>query len=196
MNNWLKAIFFITTLITLTLTLSPFQSLSQSPTPDTTLHIETIMNLGVPAGNGATPKHLALDNDAELLYILTEGVPILKQGNGLSVYNLNVGQIVEHLSLNQGDNEALDLHVDSTTGLIYALWKERYSDTRPTLTVIDSQLLQVEQTILDVEALTVANGQLYAANAQELFSVNLSNNSLAEAQRIDLSPATTNVAIV
>jgi photosystem II stability/assembly factor-like uncharacterized protein/DNA-binding beta-propeller fold protein YncE len=198
MNNWLKTILPAIILATLILAISPIPAhphlslppsspLLPQPAQPPSLQIETIVNLGLPAGNGATPKHLALNSQAEQLYILSEGVPVLKQGNGLSLYNLKTGQIVEHIKINQGDNEALDLQFDPQAGLIYALWQERFGDTLPNLTVIDSQSLQLVQEISRVEALATADSQLYAANAEELISVNLSNNSLAEAQRVNLS---------
>ncbi len=213
MAHWLKTIIPLITLALFTLAASstPFptylsqptqlikltnssnslnsQNSSQSKIQNPKSKIQTIVNLGVPAGNGATPKHLALNSQAGQLYILSEGVPILKQGSGLSVYNIKTGQIDKHVKINQGDNETLDLQFDPEAGLIYALWNQRYTDTRPTLTVIDSNLLQTVQNIPDIEAFATDNGRLYAANAQELLSVNLPNNSLAQAQRVDLPPA-------
>ncbi len=177
---------------------SPNLPISQSPnhtnyqapiTQTTTPQIEVIINLGVPAGNGAIPKHLALDSEAGQLYILSEGLPILKQGTGLSVYNLKTGEIDDHVKIIEGNNEALDLQVDPASGLIYALWNEQFSDTRPTLTVIDSQSLEAVQDIPEIEAFATGAGRLYAANAEELISVNLANNSLAQAQRLELPSA-------
>ena len=152
--------------------------------------IETIINLGVPAGNAATPKHLALNSQAGQLYILSLGLPVLKQGNGLSVYNIASGQIDDHLKINQGDNEPLDLQFDPDTGFIYALWREQFTDTLPTLTVINSQSLQVMQDIPIVEAFAVGGGDVYISGKEYLAALNPPYVSSLERQRVDLSPAT------
>src|ERR1044071_533533 len=67
------------------------------------------VNLGIAAGNVTTPRRLALNSESGRLYLLGEGVPILKEGNDLGVYNLKTGEIEAHVSLNTGDNEALAL---------------------------------------------------------------------------------------
>lgn len=178
----------LTLIVVAILILTPASLSIQAQSPPTP-KIEAIINLGVLAGNTSTPTHLALDAATQKLYILGQGVPILKQGNGLAVYDIKTGEITGHININQGDNQALDLEVDAESGLIYALWNAQFSDTRPTLSVINSQPLRVEQEIPQIEAIATGNGLLYAANAEELLSVNLANNSLDQAQRITLSPA-------
>jgi photosystem II stability/assembly factor-like uncharacterized protein/DNA-binding beta-propeller fold protein YncE len=152
-------------------------------------HIETIVNLGVPAGNAATPKYLALNRRAGQLYILSQGAPVLKQGNGLSLYNLASGQIDDHLKINRGDNEPLDLQFDPDTGFIYALWREQFAGAPPTLTVINSQSLQVMQDIPAVETFAVGGGEVYIAAERHVAVLNPPYASSLERRRVDLPPA-------
>jgi len=201
-NHYFKLLMALTGLLVLVVMATPTLAVDPTPgaapqfgrapnteaqqTPPGTPQIDTVVNLGVPPGNGASPKHLALNPPARELYILSEGVPILKEGSGLSVYNIETGQITAHIKINRGDNETLDLQADPQAGLIYALWKERFTESRPVLTVIQSQSLQPTQEIPEVEAFAAAGGTLYAANAEELLAVNLANNSLAQAQKVQL----------
>jgi|GEM_PF-2377610 len=169
-------------------------SISQSPNlsiPQSTTHqIETIVNLGVPAGNGSTPKNVALNSQAGQIYILTEGIPALKQGNGLSVYDIASGDIIEHVKINQGNNEALDLQFDPVSGLLFALWREQLSDASPSLSVIDSQSMQTIQNIPGIERFVTEEGRLYTADTERLVVYELSGSNLVERQSIDLSTTT------
>jgi DNA-binding beta-propeller fold protein YncE/photosystem II stability/assembly factor-like uncharacterized protein len=161
---------------------------ASDPTP--TLAIETIANLGVPAGNAETPRYLTLDEGDQRLFLLSEGHPTLDPGNKLSLFDLAQGQITQHLLLNHGDNQPLGLQFDPASGQLYALWQERYGSARPVLSVIDSHTMQVAQEIPNIEAFAVANGMLYMASAGQLSAVNLANNSLEQAQRLNVTPAT------
>ena len=160
-------------------------------TPPATLTIETVVNLGVEAGSGVTPQYLALNPDDELLYVLSEGIPAQEAGNSLNVFDVDTGEFTAQTYINTGDNEPLDLQFDGASGQIFALWRDRYGSTRPILSVIDSKTLQPVQEIPDVEAFAAVGGQLYAANADELFAVNLANNSIDQASRVSLDTGTT-----
>jgi len=155
-----------------------------------TLKIEAIANLGVPVGNAAQPRHVALNNQAQQVYLLSDGDPPPEQGIILAVFNIEQGEIVGRLQLNQGDFEPLDLQFDPDSGLLYALWRKRYGVTRPTLSIIDSKMMQVVQEVPDVEAFTTSNSLLYTANAGQIAVVNPSNNSMGQARRVELPPAT------
>jgi DNA-binding beta-propeller fold protein YncE len=164
---------------------------SSQPPETVRLKIETIASLGVPAGNGASPRHLALNSEAGELYILSQGIPALEQGNGLSVYNLEAGNIVDHVKINEGVNEPLELQFDPGTGLIYALWREQFGSTPPTLSIIDSQTRQVIQEIPGVDSMAGQRGRLYTANQEQLAVYVPQGSNLVEVQRTELPAATT-----
>ncbi|MCB9099830.1 MAG: hypothetical protein H6632_09845 [Anaerolineales bacterium] len=197
MVNWLKVIVLLVMLTT-----PPFTGALSHPAAATTdltfqvdqpdiPQIEAIYNFGVPAGNAATPRFLALDSQAGLAYILSEGQPSLKEGNGLSRFDLKSGEIVDHVKINEGDNEPLDLQIDSTTGLIYALWREKFSDVPATLSVIDSASLETPQAITGLKSMAAAAGLLYTADDERLTRYDTGSGTLTKAQEIDLSAATT-----
>jgi photosystem II stability/assembly factor-like uncharacterized protein/DNA-binding beta-propeller fold protein YncE len=152
-------------------------------------NIEAIYNLGVPTGNVAYPRHLVLDSQAGQLYIFSQDIP--RPGNALSGYNLKTGEFSQPVQVNQGDNEPLDLQLDPTASLIYALWQGRYEETPPVLTVIDSQTLQASQDFTGVEAIAAADGRLYTANQTQLTRLDISGKRLQESQRATLPLATT-----
>lgn len=153
--------------------------------------IEAIYNFGVPTGNGTTPRHLAIDSQAGLVYILSEGISRLAEGNGLSLFDIETGQIVEHVKINEGANEPLDLQLDSTTGHIYTLWREQFTDTPATINVINSQSLKATQNIGGVTSMAVADGLLYTATDEVLTRFDSTRSPLIETEKIELSPATT-----
>lgn len=194
MKHWHKTIILF---ILLTLAAA-----ARFPTPQTTdarqatsLAIENIVNLGVPAGNGSVPKHLALHRQAGLLYILSDGLPALEQGNGLSVYNIKTGQITEHVKINQGNNQTLDLQIDPQAGLLYALWQPQFSDTPPSLSVISSQTLQVVETLPNIRSIAAASRQLFAVGNGQLLAFSASGSGLTERQRVPLSAAAGPMAV-
>ncbi|RMF03561.1 MAG: hypothetical protein D6768_05580, partial [Chloroflexi bacterium] len=194
MFNKLKLILPLTVLaaVALAANLAAAQTLPQSapagaaPVISDTLHIQAVVNLGVQPGNATNPRRVALNESAGRLYLLSEGNFSRGEGLRLSEFDPAARQFTNQLELASGDNEALDLQTDPESGLVYALWNTRYAATRPTLTVVDGKVMQPAQSIPDVESFAVGNGILYAANADELFSVNLSLNNLAQAQRVEL----------
>ncbi|MCB0164347.1 MAG: hypothetical protein KDI79_08985 [Anaerolineae bacterium] len=197
MVNWLKVIVLL-----VMLTAPPFAGAPFHPAAATTdrtfqidqpdiPQIEAIYNFGVPAGNAATPRFLALDSQAGFAYILSEGQPSLKEGNGLSRFDLKSGEFIDHIKINTGDNEPLDLQIDPTTGLIYALWREKFSDAPATLSVIDSASLETPQAITAVKSMAAATGLLYTASDERLTRYETDSGALTEAQTLDLPAATT-----
>jgi DNA-binding beta-propeller fold protein YncE len=172
-----------------------FRQASTQP-PPTKLEIETIVNLGVSAGNGTSPRHLALNSPAGKVYILSQGIPVLEQGNGLSVYDIETGEISDHVKINEGVNEPLDLQFDPRTGLIYALWRAQFGDTSPTLTVIDGQSLEVIQNIPGFSTLAAANGKVYVANNEQLVVFEVKDTRLVETQRVEIPMATPGPIVV
>ena len=148
---------------------------------------EQIVNLGVPVGNGATPRRLALDDIAGLVYILSAGVPALAQDRGLSVYDIEAGEFTNHIKINQINGSPLDLQFDPDSGLLYAAWANTYvNNVSSGLIVIESETLQVTQEIPGIEAIVAANNQLYAANQQNLIAFNVEAGALIERQRTNL----------
>jgi photosystem II stability/assembly factor-like uncharacterized protein len=162
--------------------------IAQSPgNQPESLSIETILDLGVTSGDMTTPKKLALDQNSEMLFIFSEGQ--FQQGNTVTAFDIDSGEFKDSLRINTGEYEPLDLQVDTTSGLVYALWRDRYANVRPTLTVINSKTMKREDELSEVESFIVADGLLYTANAEALTEVNLSNNTADQAQRVPLSPA-------
>ena len=167
--------------LALLLPAGPTPAQTPLPQPDP-LGIETIVNLGVAVGDISTPQRVALDEEAGQVYLLSQGGP--QQGNAIAVFDIAEGNFTDRLPLNTGgDFEPLDLQFDPDSSLLYALWRDRYADTRPILTVIDSKTLQIVEEIAEVESFAAVNSMLYTANAEELAAVNLSNNSPAQARR-------------
>ena len=197
MINWLNVIVLLGMLTTSLFAGEPAYLVTattdrtfQTDQPDIP-QIEAIYNFGVPAGNAATPRFLALDSQAGLAYILNEGQPNLKEGNGLNRFDLKSGEFVDHVKINTGDNEPLDLQIDPTTGLIYALWRERFSDAPATLSVIDSASLETPQAITGIKSMAAAAGLLYTASDERLTRYDTGSGTLTKAQEIDLPMATT-----
>lgn len=195
MTHWLKKIFALITLAVLIAAFYPIQ-------PTASIHlpfyqssrvnipkIDAIYDLGVPTGNTTAPRHLALDSQARRVYLLSEGIPLLKEGNGLSIYDAKSGEFVEQVTINQGDHEPLNLQIDPNSGSIYALWRERFSETPATLSVIDSQSLQTTQTIEGPEVMAVGDGHLYSTGSGELIRFSISGSKLIEEERLDLPEA-------
>src|SRR5688572_15830116 len=149
-----------------------------------------LVDLGVPAGNATTPRRLALNSQVGRLYFLSEGVPILKEGNGLTVYDLETGEIETHTTINEGDNEALDLEIDPEAGLLYGLWRDRATGQPPVLSVIAEQSLQPVQELPGLETIAAGGGQLYGANASQLLAFEADTQGLTERQRLNLPQAT------
>lgn len=185
MNCWLKI--FLSAFLLILTTAAVSQTIPQPERP--LAQIETVVNLGVPAGNGATPQFLALDAQSRKLYIFSAGIPALRQGNGLSVYNLQTGQIEKHAKINRGHNQPLNLQFEPASGLLYALWQEAFTDTPPTLSVINAETLQVMEDIPGIQAIAAGGGQLYAATSQSLAALNPPQVADLERQRVDLPPA-------
>ena len=152
---------------------------------------EQIVDLGLPAGNSTTPRHLALDSAGGLLYILSEGIPVLEQGTGLSVYDTSTGRFTALTRINDSSHVALDLQLDPTINLAYALWGPSFGADEPdTLSVIDSRSLRVIQEIADVQAIAAAGGLLYLASPGRLTSLAVSSTGrLTRQQQINLPAA-------
>jgi photosystem II stability/assembly factor-like uncharacterized protein/DNA-binding beta-propeller fold protein YncE len=153
--------------------------------------VEAIYNLGVPTGNAPIPRYLAVNDQAGQLYILSEGAPEPEPGNRLSIYDIQAGEFIEQVRINQDDNEPLDLQFDPVAGLIYALWQARYDEGAPaTLTVVDSHSRQIIQELQGAQAIAAADGRLYAAEAGQITNFEIPGNSLTPIQQVELPPAT------
>jgi photosystem II stability/assembly factor-like uncharacterized protein len=162
-----------------------------SPASTNNPTFEKIVNLGVPAGNGAIPWKLALNSQARLVYILTEGLPILRQGNGISVYDIEAGEITAHVKINQGSPTPLDLQFDPQASSLYVLWQEGFGDVSPTLSVIDSELLHVVQEISGIETFAAAGSLLYTVGQDKLKVWAVEADTLTERNQASLMPADT-----
>ncbi|MBN1994630.1 MAG: hypothetical protein JW953_18165 [Anaerolineae bacterium] len=153
---------------------------------------EQIVNLGVPVGNGATPWHITLNSQTGLAYIFTEGLPILNQGNGLSVYDIAAGEFVAHVKINRGSPDPLDLQFDPHPSLLYALWQASFGEEPPTLSVINTESLQVSREIPNIETFAAAEGLLYAVTPDGLTVWAVDGDTLAKRNQTALTPATQN----
>ncbi len=148
---------------------------------------ERQVNLGVAVGNGYSPRYLALNDQAGLLYIFTVGLPALKQGNGLSVYDVAKEQIVRHISLNKGSYEPLDLQFDPTVGLLYALWNDTTAlNGGSQLAIVDTTSWQVVSQLPAVQVMVAANGLLWTVQAGELASYSLKTKSPVKQTQLKL----------
>lgn len=169
---------------------APPALLTATPTPAPVEPVlEQVINLGLPAGNGANPRDLALDSTTGQLYILTEGLPILQQGNGLSVYDTKQEEFTHHIKLNNGPHTALDVQVDPIAGQVYALWQAPYPGLgRPTLTSLSTQTLQVTQELPNVQAFFAAEGLLYTLETGQLKVYAISaDGTLNERQQVSVT---------
>jgi photosystem II stability/assembly factor-like uncharacterized protein len=187
MQIWAKYTFSLVAIIALIFAVKPVVAQLPDSQPGQ-LSIETVINLGVKMGDATTPRKLTTTEDSRTLFVLSEGQP--EQGNTISAFDVEKGEFVENVRINTGKNEPLDLQFDPESGLIYALWRDRYAGARPVLTVVNSKSMTLEQEIPEIEAFTVAGGVLYTANAEEVAAVNLSNNTIDQAERVPLATAT------
>ncbi len=172
-------------------------NLSKQSSYTPTLKIEQITNLGVPAGNASTPKHLALNSQVQQLYLLSEGTPLLKEGNGLSLYDIDRNQITDHIKINSGDNEALDLRFDPQNSYLYALSRPRSGATfTSTLTFINSQTFTTTHTLPGVEALAAGGGQLYTMFGDTLIAYTVTERDILPTWQIILNAGSTGPMVV
>ncbi len=148
---------------------TPTPTATPTPTPLPNPAIDQIVNLGLPIGNATAPRHLALDRATGLLYIFSGGQPILEQGNSLTVYDTLTGTFTDQIVVNEAARQPLDLHLDPTSGHLYALWEGSFeSDILPTLSLIDGQSLLVLQDVPNIQAMAVGNGLLYTLSPERL----------------------------
>ena len=154
---------------------------------------ERIVNLGLPVGNATSPRHLALDSAEGLLYILSNGIPLLEQGNGVTIYDLSTGQFTAHTKLS-GQHNPLDLQVDATNDLLYVLREGQFGAEIPfNVTVLNSQTLAVIQELPNVKTMVATPGQLYTANLTELGRYQVRGGVLLPQGQVSL-PTTTSVS--
>jgi photosystem II stability/assembly factor-like uncharacterized protein len=157
-------------------------------------NIPTIVDelyLGIPAGNGHRPYHVAVDGQRGRAYTLNYGIG--PAGNTISVLDLESGEVTDLIHLDNMRAERsllpdpLDLRVDPYRPRLYAVWGDRYADdTDSTLTIIDTDTLNIVDTVPGVEAMAPGPGRLYLANDTRLWSVD--PESLAELEAHDLDP--------
>jgi photosystem II stability/assembly factor-like uncharacterized protein len=156
---------------------------------------------GVPAGNGIQPQRVAIDSQRRRAYTLNYGLSARKEGDTLSVVDLQTGRVTALLKLgNMGQDASfsptpLDLQVDPYRPRLYAVWGDRYSSPSAIhLTVIDTEALTVTATLTGVEAVAPGPDRLYLAGDTRLWAVDPA--SLAEVAGRDLEARTYNVPLL
>ena len=173
------------------LTPTPAAKIQSEDLPDSTSNnptFEQVVNLGVPVGNGAGPRRLTFDQTTGLLYILSEGLPVLGQGNGLSVYDSVKGTFIDHFKVGRAQHTPLDLQFDPAIGFLYALSGGAFDGDPPSnLVVIDANALQALQEVSDVDAFTAAKGRLYIANLKQLTKYGLKGLGLSQDFQVNLA---------
>lgn len=161
--------------------------------PDIPRLVDTL-DFGVAAGNGYNPKRAAIDSQNRRLYTLNEGLFSLKQGNSLSVINLDTGRVIERLPLHNwqpGESfgpQPQALQFDPYRPRLYALWGDPYKTIN--LTIIDIDNLSIVDTLLDVDAVAPGPDRLYLANDNRLWS--LDGETLAAQASYNLEARETN----
>ncbi len=153
--------------------------------------------LGIPAGNGHSPYHVAVDSQRQRVYSLNMGSSHFDQGNTISVVDLETNQVTRLIELHNmeaGDffpPDPLDLQIDPYRARLYVLWGDRYSENvDSSLTILDADTLAVINTLPGAESLAVGPDRLYLANDKRLWSVD--PDSLAELETQALEPRTLN----
>ncbi len=153
---------------------------------------EQIINLGVPAGNSTAPQRLALNAEAGEVYIFAEGVPVLKQGNSISKFDIESRTFTALARINRGSPRPLDLQFDAPSGWLFALWNPAYGSRQPrTLTIVEAQSLQIVQEIPHVDAFAVVDSQLFTAGQNQLTLWARAENRFTPKTQVDLPPANT-----
>jgi photosystem II stability/assembly factor-like uncharacterized protein len=149
--------------------------------------------LGVAAGNGQKPYQVAVDDQRRRIYALNYGASGIKEGNTISVLDLETGEITAliHLDNMQAEDfsapDPLDVLVDPYRPRIYALSGDRYAEEPGSaLTIIDADTFSVVDTLPGIEAMVPGPERLYLANDTRLWSAD--PDSLAEIESRDLEP--------
>jgi DNA-binding beta-propeller fold protein YncE len=178
----------------------PITSTALPPEPGIPTLVDKLY-FGVPAGNGVQPQRVAIDSQRRRAYTLNYGLTARKEGNTLSVIDLQTGRVTALLKLGNMDPDAsfspspLDLQVDPYRPRLYALWGDRYSDPSAAhLIVIDTEALTVTATLTGVEAVAPGPDRLYLAGDTRLWAVDPA--SLAEVAGRDLEARTYNVPLL
>ena len=147
--------------------------------------------LGVAAGNGHRPYHVAVDSQRKRAYTLNYG--IAPAGNSISVLDLETLEVTDLIHLDNmqaGDTflpNPIDLQVDPYHPRLYAVWGDRFAEeTDSTLTIIDTDTLSIVDMVAGVESMTPGPDRLYLANDTRLWSVH--PDSLVELEAYDLDP--------
>jgi photosystem II stability/assembly factor-like uncharacterized protein/DNA-binding beta-propeller fold protein YncE len=170
------------------------------PEPDIPAIVDEL-DFGIPVGNGVQPARVAVDSQRRHLYTLNYGVSALKEGNTISVLDLETGKITALLKLhNMGESDfslpdPLDLQVDPYRPHLYAVWGSRYGDVAATvLTIIDIDTLAIIDTLPGVEAIAPGPDRLYLASDTRLWTVD--PDSLVELEAHDLDSRELNLPLL
>lgn len=158
--------------------------------PDIPLVVNELY-LGVPAGNGHRPYHVAIDGQRGRVYTFNYG--IAPAGNTISVLDLETGEVTDLIYLHNMEAEdfslpgPLDLQVDPYRPRLYAVSGDRFAETTvSTLTIIDADTLTIVDTVPGVEAIAPGPDRLYLANDTRLWSVD--PDTLAQLGARDVDP--------
>jgi photosystem II stability/assembly factor-like uncharacterized protein len=209
MNRYVQTIFFFLFLAVLTIAAAvvPIKNLAldvsnteststPTPKPITSTVIahnpafEKIFNLGVPVGNSTAPQRIALNSNAGKVYIFSSGVPVLKQGNSIAVFDIETGEFTALTRINQGAPRPLDLQFDAPTRRLFALWDPDYTSNLPrTLSVVDAETLNVVQEIPEIKTFAVGDGLLYTADENTLAVWSSKADTFRKQKEINLTPA-------
>jgi photosystem II stability/assembly factor-like uncharacterized protein/DNA-binding beta-propeller fold protein YncE/predicted small lipoprotein YifL len=170
------------------------------PEPDIPAIVDEL-DFGIPVGNGVQPGRVAVDSRRRHVYTMNYGVSALKEGNTISVLDLETGKITALLKLhNMGESDfsppdPLDLQVDPYRPRLYAVWGNRYGDVAGTsLTIIDIDTLAIIDTLPGIEAIAPGPDRLYLASDTRLWTVD--PDSLVELEAHDLDPRELNLPLL
>jgi photosystem II stability/assembly factor-like uncharacterized protein/DNA-binding beta-propeller fold protein YncE len=185
-------------------TLASINPLSEEPLAVPEPGIPAVVDelyFGIAAGNGVQPDRVAADSQRRRVYSLNYGASALKEGNTISVLDLETGKIPALLKLHNmresdfSPPDPLDLQVDPYRPRLYAVWGNRYGDVAGTaLTIIDADTLTIIDTLPDVEAIAPGPDRLYLANDTRLWTVD--PGSLAELEARNLDPRELNQSLL
>ena len=136
----------------------------------------TDLYLGVPVGNGTSPQRVAVDSQRRRVYTLNVGQDSLREGNTISVFDVEQRQFIALVRLNNmrefNAPYPRDLQVDPYRPRLYALAGDRYADTPDmTLSIVDTQTYQPIASLPGVEAVAAGPDRLYLVNDTRLWTL-------------------------
>lgn len=184
-----------TPIVTVTETVVLSSTTNTTPTPEIPVIVKQL-SLGVPAGQGYGPWHLAVDPKHRRLYSFNIGRSRPPEDYSISIIDLETSQVIGLIHLPDTAEPKfpptpIDLVADPYRPRLYALWGNR-SEKSPlgNLVIIDLETKKILNTFSDVLAVAPGPDRLYLAGLTRLWTVD--PQSLKELSSVDLqSPIST-----